>query len=143
MVSRSTISLFRRTTLTRSLMTSAPRSTALKFAQFDVSSQAFLHRLHVAAIVNLKPIVPGHVLVIPTVVRKRLADLTHEEGHALWDAVREVGGVVEKAYGGEALTVSVQDGAAAGQSVPHVHVHILPRREGDITPNDLVSSLFN
>lgn len=47
--------------------------------------------------------------------------------------------MVEKACGGSALTVSVQDGAAAGQSVPHVHVHILPRREGDITPNDLVS----
>lgn len=120
-------------------MTSAPSLSALHFATFDVTSQAFLRRLRVAAIVNLKPIVPGHVLVIPSVVRRRLADLTREEGHDLWDAVREVGSVVEKAYGGQALTVSVQDGPVAGQSVPHVHVHILPRREGDITPNDLVS----
>ena len=32
----------------------------------------------------------------------------------------------------------VQDGPAAGQSVPHVHIHVLPRREGDFEPNDAV-----
>ena len=36
----------------------------------------------------------------------------------------------------EASTISIQDGVAAGQTVPHVHVHIIPRRVGDFKNND-------
>ncbi|KAJ3830354.1 hypothetical protein F5880DRAFT_1516071 [Lentinula raphanica] len=43
-------------------------------------------------------------------------------------SVQRVGTVVERAYGADALTVACQDGKAAGQSVPHVHFHILPRK---------------
>lgn len=44
--------------------------------------------------------------------------------------------VVGQRYGADAFNVAVQDGRAAGQSVPHVHVHILPRRSGDFQRND-------
>lgn len=53
-------------------------------------------------------------------------------------SVHEIAPKLEKHYGGEALTISIQDGAAAGQTVPHVHVHVLPRRPGDFEPNDKV-----
>ncbi|KAL0580834.1 Dinucleoside triphosphate hydrolase [Marasmius crinis-equi] len=43
-------------------------------------------------------------------------------------SVQRVGRAVERAYGADALTVACQDGKAAGQSVPHVHFHILPRK---------------
>ena len=36
------------------------------------------------------------------------------------------------------MTISIQDGAVAGQTVPHVHVHLLPREEGDFDPPDKV-----
>lgn len=45
---------------------------------------------------------------------------------------------VEQHYAADALTVTLQDGPAAGQTVPHVHVHVLPRRWGDFDPNDKV-----
>ncbi len=90
------------------------------------------------AIVNLKPIVPGHVLVCPTRVVQRFADLTPEEVTSLFLSAQLIGKVVEKEYRAESLTFSVQDGAAAGQTVPHCHLHILPRRFGDFQPNDLV-----
>ncbi|KAG6333898.1 hypothetical protein ID866_5183 [Astraeus odoratus] len=60
------------------------------------------------AIVNLKPIVPGHVLVIPTRVVPRLADLTGAELSSLITSVQTVGNVIEKVYGGDALTVACQ-----------------------------------
>jgi bis(5'-adenosyl)-triphosphatase len=73
------------------------------------------------------------VLVIPTrSAAKRLADLTPPELGALMSSVQHVGSIIERAYGANALTVACQDGKDAGQSIPHVHFHIMPRGgEGD------------
>ncbi|KYO25041.1 bis(5'-adenosyl)-triphosphatase [Alligator mississippiensis] len=49
-----------------------------------------------------------------------------------------VGNVVEKHFCGTSLTISIQDGPEAGQTVKHVHVHVLPRRAGDFSRNDSV-----
>ena len=49
---------------------------------------------------------------------------------------QRVGSVVEQHFGAESLTLAIQDGPAAGQSVPHVHIHCLPRRYGDFKNND-------
>ncbi|KAF8531266.1 HIT-like domain-containing protein [Gautieria morchelliformis] len=104
----------------------------LLFSTIDVTRQAFYRTSLSAAIVNLKPIVPGHVLVIPTRPAVRLADLTQEELSALFSAVQKVGKAVETAYKADALTIALQDGKAAGQSISHVHVHVLPRHfKGD------------
>lgn len=42
-------------------------------------------------------------------------------------------------FSGTSATITLQDGPAAGQSVPHVHVHVLPRRVGDFMDNDAVT----
>ncbi|KAG8964452.1 hypothetical protein FRC03_001768 [Tulasnella sp. 419] len=103
----------------------------LLFSAFDVTCQTFFRSKLSYAIVNLKPIVPGHVLVIPNRVVPRLSDLTHDEISDLFNSVAKIGVVVEKAYTADSLTIAVQDGPAAGQSVAHVHVHVLPRRFTD------------
>ncbi|EJC98682.1 diadenosine 5',5'''-P1,P4-tetraphosphate asymmetrical hydrolase [Fomitiporia mediterranea MF3/22] len=100
----------------------------LLFSTIDVTRQAFYRTAHAFAIVNLKPIVPGHVLVIPTRVVPRLSDLSSSEVGELFTSVQLVGRVVERAYGADSLTIACQDGLAAGQSIPHVHVHVLPRK---------------
>lgn len=66
----------------------------------------------------------------------RFTDLTSEEASDLILSAQTVGRIVEKQYGGEALTLSIQDGKAAGQTVAHVHVHLIPRRKGDWANND-------
>ena len=85
------------------------------------------------AFVNLRPLVPGHVLVIPHDNNvPHLSDLTQEAYLDLWKTVRVVQTVLQRQYPDTtAFHVAVQDGRAAGQSVPHVHVHILPRQPGD------------
>ncbi|KAF7324890.1 Diadenosine 5',5'''-P1,P4-tetraphosphate asymmetrical hydrolase [Mycena kentingensis (nom. inval.)] len=103
-------------------------SPTLLFSTIEVTRQAFYRSSLSYAIVNLKPIVPGHVLVIPTRPVRRLADLNEPELTSLMRAVQRVGGVIEKAYNADGLTVACQDGPAAGQSVPHVHFHLLPRK---------------
>jgi bis(5'-adenosyl)-triphosphatase len=104
----------------------------------------FISRLSLG-IVNLKPLLPGRkyfhsltlhtdqidVLVLPRRVVPRLADLNPEEVTDLFLSVQHVGKVLEKAYNAQSLTVSIQDGKEAGQSVPHVHVHLIPRKSTD------------
>ena len=90
-------------------------------------------------IVNICPTIPGHVLVIPRRVVARLSELSPDEVADLFLSVQRIGRVVERHNAGStSLTVTLQDGKAAGQTVQHVHVHILPRREGDFRRNDEV-----
>ena len=84
----------------------------------------------------MKPIVPGHVLIIPKRVCPRFADLSGDEVHDLFQSVHKITPILENHYGASALNIAMQDGANAGQSVPHVHVHMLPRKAGDFKRND-------
>jgi bis(5'-adenosyl)-triphosphatase len=62
----------------------------------------------------------------------RLADLSQEEVADLFVAVQRVGKLVERVYNASSLNIAIQDGADAGQSVPHVHTHIIPRQRLDL-----------
>ncbi|GAA5886214.1 hypothetical protein JCM5296_003520 [Sporobolomyces johnsonii] len=109
---------------------------ALRFASFKVPNQVFFQSTLSAGIVNLKPLVPGHVLVIPRRVVPRFRDLTPQEVSDLFLSVHQISKVIETEYKAQALNVALQDGPLAGQSVPHVHVHIIPRRAKDFEPLD-------
>ncbi|KAF2455112.1 HIT-like domain-containing protein [Lineolata rhizophorae] len=102
------------------------------FGSFLVTSQVFHLTPLTFCLVNLKPLLPGHVLVSPLRAAPRLRDLTPAEAADLFVTVRRVGRTLERVYGASALNVAVQDGADAGQSVPHVHAHIIPRRADDL-----------
>ena len=78
---------------------------------------------------------PGHVLVSPRRVTPRLSDLTQAEVADLFLTVQRVGRMVERVFGATSLNIAIQDGAAAGQSVPHVHTHVIPRKEADLQHN--------
>lgn len=107
------------------------------FGKFKIlPSQIFFRSSLSAAIVNLRPIVPGHVLVIPKRVVPRLSDLNVMEYQDLWESVRFVQEVLDQHYSAGGFNVAVQDGKVSGQSVPHVHVHLLPRVQGDFERND-------
>ncbi|WVQ73837.1 hypothetical protein IAR50_003418 [Cryptococcus sp. DSM 104548] len=113
------------------------------FAAFDVTTQVFYRSKLSFGIVNLKPLLPGHVLICPSRVVPRLADLNTDEVSDLFTSVQYVGKVLEGVYKAQALTISLQDGAVAGQSVPHVHVHIMPRHPTDYNgDNDQVYPLL-
>ncbi|KAH7283381.1 hypothetical protein KP509_34G004100 [Ceratopteris richardii] len=102
------------------------------FGPYRISSgEIFLKTTHSFAFVNLRPVVPGNVLVCSKRVVPRFVDLTDEEVIDLWTTAKRVGAKIEPHYGAGSLTFGIQDGVYAGQTVPHVHVHILPRKEGD------------
>lgn len=85
---------------------------------------------HVVAFEDAYPSAPGHVLVIPRRHVGRVLDLTDEEFHDLWYVARAQLRRLE-GYATAAYTIGVNDGVAAGQTVPHVHLHVIPRHLGD------------
>ena len=88
----------------------------------------------VVAFLDRSPAVESHTLVAPTAHREELTDMTPDAVGRLFRVVRQVGGAIESAYDPDGLSVIQSSGAAAGQDVFHVHVHLFPRYdEDDIT----------
>ncbi|KAI5838021.1 HIT-like domain-containing protein [Morchella snyderi] len=112
------------------------------FGAFLVTSQVFYRTAHSFALVNLKPLLPGHVLVCPNRVVPRLKDLSTEEVTDLFLTVQKIGKAVERLYKADSLNIAMQDGAAAGQSVPHVHTHIIPRQFQDLEKEDQIYTML-
>ena len=84
------------------------------------------------AIVNLKPLLPGHVLVSPRRVVPRFNNLSPAEVQDLFLTVQRVSRMVERVFCASSLNIAIQDGVDAGQSVPHVHAHVIPRKKADL-----------
>jgi bis(5'-adenosyl)-triphosphatase len=89
---------------------------ALTFSTFPITNQVFYRTALSFAIVNLKPLLPGHVLVCPQRVVPRIRDLRPDEISDLFLAVQRVSRVLEKVYSADGLNIAIQDGAVAGQS---------------------------
>lgn len=77
------------------------------------------------------PVSPGHTLVIPKRHVASLADVTTDEAKALWPLLAEVRARVDAELKPAGYNVGVNDGRAAGQTVMHLHVHLIPRFDGD------------
>ena len=77
------------------------------------------------------PVSPGHVLVIPHRHVGSFFDTTAAERRAILDAIEIAQRAVEKEHRPDGWNIGINDGAAAGQTVPHLHVHLIPRYKGD------------
>lgn len=79
------------------------------------------------------PISPGHTLVIPKRHFGSFFEATSEERDAMLtlldQARRDIGGELSP----DGFNIGINDGAAAGQTVPHLHVHLIPRFRGDVS----------
>jgi histidine triad (HIT) family protein len=83
------------------------------------------------AFLDANPLARGHTLVIPKAHHQHLQDLPVELAGALGETLARVAGAVETAVDAPASTVAYNNGEAAGQEVPHVHAHVVPRFEDD------------
>jgi len=97
----------------------------------DIPARVVAETDDALAFLDANPMARGHTLVIPKSHRERLADLSREESRAVFDLVHELAPAIEEAVAADAHTIGVNDGTDAGQEVPHAHVHVIPRFEGD------------
>ncbi|MFB6130875.1 MAG: HIT family protein [Salinigranum sp.] len=97
----------------------------------DLPSRTVYEDDDVLAFLDANPLAPGHTLVVPKAHGERLNDASAADAAAVFEAVYELTPRIEAAVGAEATTVAINNGEEAGQEVPHVHVHVVPRFEAD------------
>jgi diadenosine tetraphosphate (Ap4A) HIT family hydrolase len=86
------------------------------------------------AVFDTYPVAPGHSLILPLRHAATIWDLGAEEYDACFRLVRELKPILEARFKPDAFNVGVNCGEAAGQSVWHAHIHVIPRYKGD-NPN--------
>ena len=86
-------------------------------------------------LLDISPFTEGHTLVIPKREVARFEELPETEALSLMYTMLRVSKAVCKAYGGADYNIQLNNGPGAGQEVPHVHFHIIPRPDGLRVPN--------
>jgi histidine triad (HIT) family protein len=86
----------------------------------------------VLAFLDINPFSEGHTLVIPKEHYKGLLDVPPQVLTVLLERVQKISSHIAKALACDGFNILQNNGAAAGQSVNHIHFHIVPRREGSV-----------
>jgi histidine triad (HIT) family protein len=97
----------------------------------EIPAEVVAREPEVVAFLDVQPLADGHVLVVPRAHVAQVEDLEPAAADALFRAVVRLAGPVRNALGAAGTTIGINNGDATGQTIPHVHVHIVPRSEGD------------
>jgi len=115
---------------------------ACPFCSAEIENQVFLGTESLMAVYNIAPILPGHSMVIPRRHVETIFDLNENELAEMFRFSRKVTELLMKVFDCEGFDWSLQESEAAGQSVAHLHLHIIPRKPGDLArPGDWYAQL--
>ncbi|HBV87162.1 MAG TPA: HIT family protein [Desulfosporosinus sp.] len=78
------------------------------------------------------PVNEGHVLIVPKRHVVSLFDATQEEITSIWKLIEGVKELLDQRFHSNGYNIGVNVGAAAGQTIFHMHVHVIPRYDGDV-----------
>jgi histidine triad (HIT) family protein len=82
---------------------------------------------HTLAFLDIAPVADGHVLLVPKHHEQFVEDLPEEAYNALFSSLKKLIKPVQAAFDAPACNVGINNGPNAGQIIPHVHIHIIPR----------------
>ncbi len=103
-----------------------------KFCQIisgELPATKVLEHEHCMAFLDVRPLFPGHCLLVPKMHYNTLSDLPGQLIHPLFLNAGLLSRAVEEGLGAEGTFVAINN--KVSQSVPHLHVHVVPRRKGD------------
>lgn len=100
-----------------------------KIARRQLPASVVYETDDVIAFLDSHPLFPGHVLLCPREHCATLMDVPKNLGGALMDATQLLAGAVESAMSAEGTFIAVNN--RVSQTVPHLHIHVVPRRRGD------------
>lgn len=100
-----------------------------KIAKGQIKARTILETQKSLAFLDAFPLAAGHSLVIPKNHYEKIQDMPSGDNADLFDAVHRAVSLVDKITG--STLIAVHNGKESGQEIPHVHVHLVPRRPGD------------
>jgi bis(5'-adenosyl)-triphosphatase len=108
-----------------------------------VEPAAFFADERFMALYNVAPVLPGHALIVPRRHVASLLELADDELAAFVLFARRITRFLHRAFTADGFDWTVQDGASAGQTVLHLHLHVIPRVSGDLPdPGDWYPALI-
>src|SRR3989338_7677252 len=102
------------------------------FCEENVLEIAFAENKNFLAIYNVSPILPGHSLIIPKKHITSLFELDNSELTEFMSIAQQVGKLLSEPFHTKSFNWSIQEMPPAGQTVSHLHMHVIPRHEGDL-----------
>lgn len=108
-----------------------PDCVFCKIVAGDLPATKVYEDAETLAFLDHRPLAKGHTVVVPKEHRGKLAQLSEDEAVALMRTARQLVPALGRATGLPDATLAIHDGPAAGQEVPHLHLHIVPRKEND------------
>ena len=95
----------------------------------EIPARVVLEDDLVLAFLDVRPLFPGHTLLVPKVHHETLADLPDDLVHPLFTQAQRLAATMESALGAAGSFVAMNN--KVSQSVPHLHVHVVPRNRKD------------
>ena len=87
---------------------------------------------HTFTVRDMLPVSPGHTLIVPKRHIAGIFEAEPDEVAALWDALQQARTQLLKDFSPDGFNIGINDGLAAGQTILHLHIHIIPRYIGDM-----------
>jgi len=87
---------------------------------------------HAAVLDDNYPVLPGHTLIVPRRHVRYVDELTDQETSSMLDLARQARQRLRTGSSRTEFTMGLNDGPLAGQTIGHVHLHVIPRTEGDL-----------
>ena len=106
-----------------------------KIAQKQAVTSRVYEDEKVMAFLDIRPLNKGHTLVIPKAHYENIFDVPQELNAYLHGVTKQIAIAVKKATNADGITIIQQNGKAANQDIPHLHVHVIPRYEGQKMPS--------
>jgi len=100
-----------------------------KIAKKEISSKIVTETENSIAFLDAFPLSRGHTLIIPKHHYEKVQDITVDDNTDLFETLHKVISKVDKITGSTLL--AIHNGKGSGQEIPHVHVHLIPRKPGD------------
>ena len=108
-----------------------PNCIFCKISAGEIPARVIMQNEKVMALLDAFPLAVGHSLVIPKSHYAKVQQMSEQDAMAMFEIVWKLTGAVETGSQVNASTIAIHNGSEAGQEVPHVHVHIVPRKRGD------------
>lgn len=100
-------------------------------AQKQIAAEIVYEDQDTMAFLDIHPRAPGHTVIIPKAHAQNILDLPSPLVHPLFLTLQRVTGMISRTLHPDGFTIGINHGSVSGQTVPHLHLHIIPRFHGD------------